>query len=229
MEIKPIGYLKTLFPTKFGIPRQSGLCKGSVATLIFEKEYRSPEALRGIEEYSHLWIIWGFSECENQKFSPTVRPPRLGGNQRMGVFATRSPFRPNNLALSVLELASVEKTEKYGYVLNLRGADMMDNTPVYDIKPYLSHIEALPHAKGGFSQEIEPYRKEVKIDKKIGNILPAELLNTLIEILSEDPRPSYIEDPERIFGFAFDKYEVKFTVADKILTVRSILPMENME
>lgn len=222
MEIKPIGYLRTLFPTKFGLPRQGGICEKSIATLVFEPEYRDKEALRGIEEYSHLFIIWGFSQCEGKSFSPTVRPPRLGGNTRMGVFATRSPFRPNSLALSVLRLDGIEKTERDGYVLHLSGADMMDKTPVYDIKPYLPHIDSIPNAKGGFSQEIGDYYLDVKIDEEISRVLPSQLLECLKEILREDPRPSYIEDKERVFGFAFDKYEVRFTVDGKVLTVVSI-------
>ena len=222
MEIKPIGHIKTSFPTKFGLPRQSGICKSLSATLIFEPEYRIAEALRGLEKYSHVWIIWGFSENVGKDFSPTVRPPRLGGNTRMGVFATRSSFRPNSLALSCLQLESIEKTEKYGHVLHLLGADMMDGTPVYDIKPYLPHIDSLPNAKGGFSTEIEDYAKEVVIPKELESLIPENLLPCLYEILAEDPRPSYIDDKDRIFGFEFDKYEIKFKVDGKILTVISV-------
>ena len=222
MEIKPIGFIKNAFPTKFGLPRQGGICKSITATLIFEPEYRIAEALRGLSEYSHVWVIWGFSENEGKKFSPTVRPPRLGGNTRMGVFATRSSFRPNSLALSCLQLDGIEKTEKYGHVLHLSGADMMDGTPVYDIKPYLPHIDSIPNAKGGFSTEIEDYTKDVSIPAELLEKLPPHLIPCLKEALAQDPRPSYIEDSERIYGFAFDSFEVKFKVQGKILTVVSI-------
>lgn len=222
MEIKPIGYIKTAFPTKFGLPRQSGICKSVMATLVFQPEYRVAEALRGLEKYSHVWIIWAFSENERKKFSPTVRPPRLGGNTRMGVFATRSSFRPNSLALSCLKLEGIEKTAELGHILHLSGADMMDGTPVYDIKPYLPHIDSIPEAKGGFSTEIEDYTKEVIIPPELECLIPKELLSCLYEVLAEDPRPSYIDDENRIFGFEFDKYEIKFKVNDKTLTVVSI-------
>ena len=222
MEIKPIGYIRNAFPTKFGLPRQSGLCKNVSATLVFEPEFRVPEALRGLEKYSHVWIIWGFSENERQAFSPTVRPPRLGGNTRVGVFATRSSFRPNSLALSCLKLDGIEKTKNDGYVLHLSGGDMMDKTPVYDIKPYLPHIDSVPNALGGFSTEIEDYTKDVFIPVEQERKLPEALLLCLKEILAQDPRPSYIEDNNRMFGFEFDKYEIKFKVDGKCLTVISI-------
>ena len=222
MEIKPIGYIKNAFPTKFGLPRQSGICKSISSILVFEPEYRVAEALRGLEKYSHVWIIWGFSENIGKEFSPTVRPPRLGGNTRMGVFATRSSFRPNSLALSCLELEKIENTDKYGHILHLLGADMMDGTPVYDIKPYLPHIDSIPNAKGGFSTEIEDYTKEVIIPPELAAKLEPHLLPSLTEALSQDPRPSYIEDSERIFGFRFDKYEIKFKVDGKVLTVVNV-------
>ena len=222
MEIKPIGYIKNAFPTKFGLPRQSGLCKSLLSTLIFEKEFRVPEALRGLEGYSHIWLIWGFSENEGRGFSPTVRPPRLGGNTRMGVFATRSSFRPNSLALSCVKLEKIEDTEKYGHVLHLSSCDMMDGTPIYDIKPYLPHIDSIPSAIGGFSTELEPYIKEIVIPHELSLKIDPSLLACLREVLSQDPRPSYIEDESRVFGFFFDKYEIKFTVSGNVLTVTSI-------
>lgn len=222
MEIKPIGYINTPFPTKFGLPRQSGLCENIKATLVFEPEYRVKEALRGLERYSHVWIIWGFSENTGKEFSPTVRPPRLGGNARMGVFATRSSFRPNSLALSLLKLESIEKTYDKGHVLHLCGADMMDGTPVYDIKPYLPHIDSVKDATGGFSTEIEDYTKNVIIPKELEEKIPKDLTLCLKEALAQDPRPSYIEDSERIFGFEFDKFEVKFRVDGTTLYVVSI-------
>ena len=222
MEIKEIGYLKTAFPTKFGVPRQSGVSKSSPATLIFNEEYRVPEALSGLEGYSHGWVIWGFSEAKYEKFSPTVRPPRLGGNRRVGVFASRSPFRPNSLGLSVLKLEGIEKDPKYGHVLVLSGADMMDSTPVYDIKPYLPFADCVPEASGGFTDTLDDFLLEVNIPSEIKDKLSSELYECLVDCLKNDPRPSYIDTPSRVFGFPFDKYEVKFTVEDKHLTVLSI-------
>ena len=223
MEIKPIGYLRTAFPTKFGLPRQSGICEDIKATLIFEPEYRVAEALNGLEKYSHVWIIWGFSENEGAKFSPTVRPPKLGGNKRMGVFATRSPFRPNSLALSCLKLEKIEKTADCGCVLILSGADMMDGTPVYDVKPYLPHIDSIPNALGGFSTEIEEYKLNVTFPSELLDKIDKGLQSGLIQALQEDPRPSYIDDGDRIYGFYFDKYEIKFKVENKVLTVLEVL------
>ena len=222
MEIKEIGYLKTAFPTKFGVPRQSGVSKSSPATLIFNEEYRVPEALSGLEGYSHVWVIWGFSEAKYEKFSPTVRPPRLGGNRRVGVFASRSPFRPNSLGLSVLKLEGIEKDPKYGHVLVLSGADMMDSTPVYDIKPYLPFADCVPEASGGFTDTLGDFLLEVNIPSEIKDKLSSELYECLVDCLRNDPRPSYIDTPSRVFGFPFDKYEVKFTVEGKNLTVISL-------
>ena len=222
MEIKEIGYLKTAFPTKFGVPRQSGVSKSAPATLIFNEEYRVPEALNGLEGYSHVWVIWGFSEAKYEKFSPTVRPPRLGGNARVGVFASRSPFRPNSLGLSVLKLEGIEKDPKYGHVLKLSGADMMDSTPVYDIKPYLPFADSVPEASGGFTDPLGDFLLEVNMPSEIKEMLPLELYECLVDCLKNDPRPSYIDTPSRVFGFPFDKYEVKFTVEGKNLTVISL-------
>ena len=227
MEITEIGYLRTQFKTKFGVPRQSGAVKSSLATLVFEEKYRDYQALKGLCDYSHVWVIWGFSQCQGAEFSPTVRPPRLGGNTRVGVFASRSPFRPNSLALSVLKLEGIEKTEKNGYVLKLSGADMMDNTPVYDIKPYLPQFDSIPDAKGGFSTEIDDYLLSVTIPNSIKNSFSPEFLSNLSEVLSQDPRPSYIDDSERVFGFLYDEYEVKFTVDKKLLSVLSIEKVNN--
>ncbi len=222
MELKEIGYLKTSFPTKFGVPRQSGVARHSLATLIFNEEYRVKEALNGLEKFSHVWVIWGFSEAKCQEFSPTVRPPRLGGNTRVGVFASRSPFRPNSLGLSLLVLNSIEKDPKYGYVLKLAGADMMDGTPVYDIKPYLPFAEAPEFATGGYTEGLDDFLLDVYVPDYLMDKLPNELRLLLLEVLENDPRPSYIDTPERVFGFMFDKYEIKFTVMDKTLTVLSI-------
>ena len=222
MEIKEIGYLKTLFPTKFGVPRQSGVSKSSPATLVFNEEYRVPEALTGLQNYSHVWVIWGFSEAKYDEFSPTVRPPRLGGNTRVGVFASRSPFRPNSLALSVLKLERIEKTAKYGHVLHLSGADMMDGSPVYDVKPYIPFADSIPDAIGGFTETLDDFILDVNIPLEIEKRLPKELLPCLVDALKNDPRPSYIDDPSRTYGFYYDDYEVKFKVDGKALTVVSI-------
>ena len=222
MEITRIAQIRTDFEDKFGIPRQSGLVKELTGTVIFEKKYRCEDALRGIEQFSHLWIVWGFSENEGAKYNPTVRPPRLGGNTRVGVFASRSPFRPNGLGLSLVKLERVEKSEKYGHVLVLSGADMMDNTPVYDIKPYLPFADSVPEAIGGFTDTLEDFLLEVSVPSEIKQKLSKDLYECLIDCLKNDPRPSYIDTPSRVFGFLFDKYEVKFTVEGKNLTVISL-------
>ena len=221
MEIKEIGYLKTCFPTKFGVPRQSGVAKSSLATLIFKDGYNVKEAFTGLEKYSHVWVIWGFSEAKSEKFSPTVRPPRLGGNTRVGVFASRSPYRPNPLALSVLKIEGIRKDPKYGYVLDLSGADMMDGSPVYDVKPYLPFCDSIPEARGGFTEELDSFLLDVNIPSELKNELSPELYQCLIDTLKNDPRPSYIDTPLRVFGFFFDKYEIKFTVDGKKLEVVS--------
>lgn len=222
MEIEKIGYLKTPFKTKFGIPRQSGISENIRAELIFEPKYRSKEALRGLDGFNYVWVIWGFSENEGKKFSPTVRPPRLGGNTRVGVFASRSPFRPNSLALSCMRLEKIELDTKNGPVLHLLGADMMDGSPVYDVKPYVPHADCRLNAIGGFADTIGEYRLEVIIPDHVVEILGKEGTSCLRDILSEDPRPAYIENDERVYGFYFDKYEIKFTVNGKILTVTEI-------
>ena len=222
MNIEPIAKIVTDFDSKFGIPRQSGLVKNLSGTVIFEKKYRNPDAIRGIEGFSHLWLIWGFSENMDKEYSPTVRPPRLGGNERMGVFATRSPFRPNHLGLSSVKLEKVEFTEKYGYVLQVSGADMVNGTPIYDIKPYLSFTDCIPEAKGGFADSVKDYALDVVIEAKLPDSFPTEKTDTLTGILAEDPRPSYIEDENRIYGFPFAGFEIKFKVKGKTLTVISV-------
>ena len=222
MNIEPIAKIVTDFDTKFGIPRQSGLVKNLSGTVIFEKKYRNPDAIRGIEGFSHLWLIWGFSENMDKEYSPTVRPPRLGGNERIGVFATRSPFRPNHLGLSSVKLERVEFTEKHGYVLHVSGADMVNGTPIYDIKPYLSFTDCIPEAKGGFADSVKDYALDVVIEAKLPDSFPTEKTDTLTGILAEDPRPSYIEDENRIYGFPFAGFEIKFKVKGKTLTVISV-------
>ena len=221
MQVKKIGTLKTDFPTKFGLPRQSGISDNIKARLIFEPEFRDESCIRGLEGFNYVWVIWGFSECEG-KYQKTVRPPRLGGNKRMGVFATRSPFRPNSLALSCLRLEKIEIDKKHGPVLYFSGADMMDNTPVYDIKPYVPHADLKLDAIGGFADTVADYHLEVEINDELKSKLPSDKIDELIDALSEDPRPSYIENDERIYGFYFDKFEIKFTVKGKTLTVIAV-------
>lgn len=219
--MKPIAHIHTDFPTKFGIPRQSGIAE-TEGIIIFEEEYRVAEAFRGLEDFSHIWLLWEFSEAKRDSWQPTVRPPLLGGNKRMGVFATRSPFRPNSIGLSCVKLDKVELTQQYGPVLHVSGADLMNNTPVYDIKPYLAYTDSHPEATGGFTDTLGDHRLTVSIPEDIADIFPGEKLSSLVSILSQDPRPHYIDDPERIYGFNFAKYEIKFRVEDKILTVTDI-------
>lgn len=223
MEIKPIAYIHTDFPTKFGIPRQGNLISELKATVIFEKEYRNPEALRGIWEFSHLWLVWGFSENVGREWSATVRPPRLGGNTRVGVFATRSPFRPNPIGLSLVKLEEIEHTSQWGNVLHVAGADLMDGTPIYDIKPYLPHIEAVFDAKGGFAEKVKDYALKVSCPKEVLAVFPEEKRAALFSVLSEDPRPSYQKDETRIYGFVFAGFEIKFRVKGDTLIVEKII------
>lgn len=220
MEIKPIAKIYTLFPTKFGIPRQSRLVE-STAKIVFEKEFRNDDALRGIEDFSHLWLIWEFSEAKQEKFSPTVRPPRLGGNTRMGVFATRSPFRPNSLGLSCVKLIKKEKTENEGTVLYVSGADILDGTPVYDIKPYLPFTDSVPEAIGGFSQAVEGNSLKVEFLCD-ASFLSNEDLKALTQLLENDPRPHYHTDEEKIYSFEYSHYNIKFTCDNKFIYVRAI-------
>ncbi len=222
INLKPIARIKTSFPAKFGIPRQSMLVSSLTGKIIFEKEFRDPNALRGLEEYSHLWIIWMFSESITEEWSPTVRPPRLGGNKRMGVFATRSPFRPNPLALSCVKIENIELNTQDGPVITVSGIDMLDNTPILDIKPYLPHIDSIPDAKGGFSAITAKQKLSVIFTVHAAGKIPPSLLPILEEILSQDPRPHYQNDPLREYGFTFEKYEIRFTVCDQTLTVQSI-------
>lgn len=221
METKVIAHIYNDFPTKFGIPRQSGLAEGVVGRIVFEPEYAVADAVRGLENYSHIWLIWQFSEAMRDTWSPTVRPPRLGGNKRMGVFATRSPFRPNSIGLSSVKLERVEQTAQ-GPVLIVSGADLMDSTPILDIKPYLPFTDSHPDAVGGFSDEVRDYSLEVIIPDEIAKKIAPEKLSALRQILSGDPRPSYHDDPDRIYGFLFADMEIKFSVSDGVLTVHSV-------
>ena len=220
--MKIIARIRTDFKEKFGIPRQSGLAEAR-GRIVFEPEYRAPEALRGLEGYSHLWIIWEFSEAKRECFSPTVRPPRLGGNTRVGVFATRSPYRPNPIGLSSVRLERIENTKNEGCVLHVLGIDMLDGTPIYDIKPYLPFTDCHTDAKGGFADEVREYAVEVEIPGELLSVVEEEKRATLIEILRGDPRPSYKADGDSEYGMRFSDYEVKFAVSDGVLTVKSIL------
>ena len=219
--MKIIARIHTDFKEKFGIPRQSGIAEELEAKIVFEPEYRVSEALRGIEGYSHLWLIWQFSEAVRDNWSPTVRPPRLGGNRRMGVFATRSPYRPNPIGLSSVKLDRVEKTEE-GDVLIVRGADLLDGTPIYDIKPYLAFTDSHPDAIGGFADPVREYALNVVFCKDLLSKIHISKQNALLKILEHDPRPSYQDDPEREYGMCFSDYEIFFKVAGDTLTVTGV-------
>lgn len=207
------------FSEKFGIPRQSGLVRGTRSVLVFEPAYRNPDALRGIEGFSHLWLIWSFSKAERDGWSPTVRPPRLGGNTRMGVFATRSPFRPNAIGLSCVELLGVKLHTPQGPVLTVGGADLLDGTPIYDIKPYLPHADCHPEATGGFAAEKAGYALRVSCPPALLARIPEDRRGVILELLAQDPRPSYQSDPQRVYGMTYGGCNVRFTVADGVLTV----------
>ena len=223
INIQVIAKMRSDFPTKFGIPRQSGLVEELESTIVFEPEFRNPDALRGIEGYSHLWLIWQFSQAVRQDWSPTVRPPRLGGNTRMGVFATRSPFRPNQLALSCVRLLGVEHTETEGTVLHVAGADLMDGTPIVDIKPYIPYSDSFPDARGGFTDTAEDFILEVVFPEHLLNTLPENKRQAAIGVLSHDPRPSYQRKPDRVYGLGFAGFDIRFTVEEKVLTVCDVL------
>lgn len=224
--MKIIAHIESDFPTKFGIPRQSGLVPELISRVVFEPEYRDPSAIRGLTGFSHLWLLWEFSEAVRDTWSPTVRPPRLGGNRRMGVFATRSPFRPNPIGLSSVQLLGTKKAEGKGTVLLVSGADLMDGTPIYDIKPYLPHIDSHPDATAGFTEDSRDYALSVEFPKELAEKLSPERLAALTGLLKQDPRPSYQENPERIYGFPFAEWEVRFSVSGETLTVRDLLPLK---
>ena len=219
ISITPIARMKSDFATKFGIPRQSGLVEELRSTIIFEPEYRNADALRGIEGFSHLWIIWQFSEAVRTEWSPTVRPPRLGGNTRMGVFATRSPFRPNNLGLSCVRLLGVEETAEHGTVLHVGGADLMDGTPIFDIKPYIPYADCQPDAVGGFTDTAGDFLLNVVFPEDLKSLLPADKREAAVQVLSHDPRPSYQRKPGRVYGLTFAGFDIRFTVEEETLTV----------
>lgn len=220
--IHPIAHMESDFLTKFGIPRQSGLVEELDSTIVFELEYRNPDALRGLEGFSYIWIIWQFSKNLRKDWSPTVRPPRLGGNTRMGVFATRSSFRPNGLALSCVRLLGIVETEDRGTVLRVAGADLMNGTPIFDIKPYIPYSDAHPEALGGFTDSANAFLLEVKCQNSLLEVVPEEKRSALLGVLSHDPRPSYQHDPDRVYGLDFAGCNVKFTVRENVLQVERI-------
>ena len=222
INIQIIARMRSDFATKFGIPRQSGLVEELRSTIVFEPEYRNADALRGIEGFSHLWIIWQFSEAVRSDWSPTVRPPRLGGNTRMGVFATRSPFRPNHLGLSCVKLLGVEETEEFGTVLHVGGADLMDGTPIFDIKPYVPYADCHPEAAGGFTDTAGQYLLQVVFPEELLSLLPADKRQAAISVLSHDPRPSYQRNPDRVYGLTFAGYDIRFFVKEDVLTVTAV-------
>ena len=221
-NIQIIARMHSDFATKFGIPRQSGLVEELRSTIVFEPEYRNADALRGIEGFSHLWIIWQFSEAVRSDWSPTVRPPRLGGNTRMGVFATRSPFRPNHLGLSCVKLLGVEETEEFGTVIHVGGADLMDGTPIFDIKPYVPYADCHPEAAGGFTDTAGEYLLQVVFPEELLVILPADKRQAAVSVLSHDPRPSYQRNPDRMYGLTFAGYDIRFRVQEDVLTVTAV-------
>ncbi len=223
VSMKVIATMRSAFPSKFGIPRQSGLVDSLRSSVVFEPEYRNPDALRGLEGFSHLWLIWSFSRSVREGWSPTVRPPRLGGNTRMGVFATRSPFRPNPIGLSSVRLDGIERHPTLGPVLHVSGADLLDGTPIFDIKPYLPYTDAHPDALEGFTAGYRGYRLEVAFPPELLARVPAGDRDALIGVLAQDPRPSYQEDPERIYGMAFGPLDVRFRADGRTLTVTDVV------
>ena len=223
MEIRPVAHIRTEFPEKFGIPRQSGLAERLSGKIVFEKEYRNPEAFRGLSDFSHLWLIWEFSANRHTEWQPTVRPPRLGGNAHMGVFATRSPYRPNPLGLSCVELESIDFDDTEGPVLYVRGADLMDGTPIYDIKPYIRYADSHPDAVCGYVDELSERKLRVKMSPAlVAKVDDDDVLAAMVEMLSLDPRPSYHNDPHREYGLTFSGYNVKFVVSEGVMEVVDI-------
>lgn len=221
-SMRVIARIHSDFSSKFGVPRQSGLVDALESTLVFEPEFRNADALRGLEGFSHLWLVWVFDQAIRDSWSPTVRPPRLGGNQRMGVFATRSPFRPNPIALSSVKLAGIQHTTEYGTILKIRGADLMDGTPILDIKPYIPYADSHPDAIGGFASAPAGETLEVVIPPELLDLVPENRRDALRGVLAQDPRPHYQDDPERIYGFGFAGLEVRFSVNGTRLTVSDI-------
>ena len=217
--MKVIGHIRTDFPSKFGIPRQSGLIDGLKGKIILEPEYRNPQVYKGIEEFSHIWLLWEFSEAKKEHWSATVKPPRLGGKKRMGVFATRAPFRPNNIGLSCVKLDRVEQDEKDGPVLWVAGVDLLDGTPIYDIKPYIPLTGCHPEASEGYTRETKIHELKVEFPEELLNQYPEEKRQAVLGILAQDPRPTYFQDPERVYGVPFAGFDVKFRVDGDLLIV----------
>ena len=227
MDIQPIAYISTEFSEKFGIPRQSGLAGGLRARIVFEKQFRDPEALRGVEGFSHLWLIWEFSANRTtREWQPTVRPPRLGGNTHLGVFATRSPFRPNPLGLSCVEIDRIDLFTDEGPVITVKGADLMDGTPIYDIKPYIRYADSRQQALCGYVDSLEERSLKVVFPSELSSrIEDTSVIPSLVETLRLDPRPSYHDDPERVYGLSFARLNVKFRVNGEVLTVVDVQPL----
>jgi len=221
MELKVIAHIHTNFSEKFGIPRQSGIVP-SVGKIVFEPEYRVAEAFKGLDGYSHLWLIWQFSKNPDKKWSPTVRPPRLGGNKRVGVFATRSPFRPNSIGLSSVEIVSIENDASLGPVITVKGADLLDNTPIFDIKPYLAYTDSHQDAVGGFADGVFDYSLKVEFPQDVMMKIPEEYKSEVIAMLENDPRPSYHCDPDRIYGMNYAGFEIKFSVKNNVIKIHNV-------
>ena len=227
--LRVIARIRSDFPTKFGVPRQSGLVEALKSTVVFEPPYRNPDALRGLESFSHIWLIWQFSGAVRESWSPTVRPPRLGGNARMGVFATRSPFRPNPIGLSAVRLEGIDLHTPDGPVLRVAGADLMDGTPIYDIKPYLAYGDCIPEAGAGYTSSLPERLLEVDLPERWLALVPQDRREALLGVLAHDPRPSYQRDPERVYGLSFAGLDVRFTVTGDVLTVCQIRPLSRAE
>ena len=224
--MKVIGHIHTDFTSKFGIPRQSGLVPELKGVITFEPEFRNPEAFRGLEEFSHIWILWKFSKSEKEHWSATVKPPRLGGKKRMGVFATRSPYRPNDIGLSSVKLEKISFDEKYGPMLHVAGADLLDGTPIYDIKPYIAYTDSHPEATEGFAGNVKGKELQVDFPAELLNELPAEKQKAIVGVLAQDPRPAYDTDETRLYGVEFAGYDVRFTVAGNQLTVKELVKLK---
>ena len=223
IPLRIIAHIHSDFPTKFGIPRQSGLIHELKAAVVFEPEYRNPDALRGLEGYTYIWLIWQFSETARQGWSPTVRPPRLGGNTRMGVFASRSPFRPNPIGLASVRLERIELQSPFGPILHVAGADLMDNTPIYDIKPYLPYVDSHPDAAGGFALQSHEGFLQVNVPSGLLERIPPDRRDALLAVLAQDPRPAYQNTPDRVYGMEYAGFEIRFTVSGHTLTVCEII------
>lgn len=225
INIKPIAKIRTDLPSKFGVPRQSRLVKSLTGIIAFELEFRNADALRGLEDFSHLWIIWGFSESIGKGWSPVVRPPRLGGNVKKGVFATRSPFRPNPLALSVVKIEKIDLQAENGPLIYVSGVDMMDESPIFDLKPYIPYSDSIPDAKGGFTDTFKKKQLEVIFPENLLSCFSEEKQKTIIEILSLDPRPAFQDDPDRIYGVTFAGFDVRFQIKNKTLKVTEVVKL----